>query len=118
MTSKGKKQAERRKTQFKSMVSKNRAFPLATITYHGPDPEHATQINVGILKNKDQAPLIQSWTGDNIAEDVSAAKEISSFIQEHDVARVLTSEWVLSCPHQEDVDFPEGENCPHCPGWH
>jgi hypothetical protein len=118
MVSSAKKQAKRRKAQFINLIAENTAFPLATITYHGPDPKHATKINVGILMSKDQAPVIQAWTGDNIADDVQAAKEISEFIQEHDVARVLTSEWVLSCPHQEGIDFPEGEPCPNCPDWH
>ena len=100
------------------MISENTSFPLATVTYHGPNPERATKIIVGILKDKNQEPVIKSWSGDNIAEDVAAAKEITFFIQEHAVTRVLTSEWVLSCPHEEGIDYPEGEDCPHCPDWH
>ena len=112
------KQAEQRKAQFVKLISKNTTFPLATITYHGPNPSLATKITVGILKDKDQLPVIKSWSGDKIAEDEDAAKEIALFIQEYDVARVLTSEWVLSCPHEEGLDYPEGEVCPHCPDWH
>ena len=83
----------------------------------GPDPKTATKIVVGILKSKDQPPVIHSWTGDDIADDVESAKEISQFIKGHDVARVLTSEWVLSCPHEPGIDYPEGEACPFCPDW-
>ena len=110
--------SEKRRNQFKMLISENTSFPLATITYHGPDPRTATKIVVGILKSKDQAPVIHSWTGDNIAEDVESAREISQFIKGPDVARVLTSEWVLSCPHEAGVDYPEGEPCPHCPDWY
>ena len=112
------KQAEQRKAKFVKLISKNATFPLATITYHGPNPDQAKKLTVGILKDKDQSPVIKSWSGDNIAEDEDAAKEIAIFIQTHDIARVLTSEWVLSCPHEEGLDYPEGEACPHCPDWY
>ncbi len=108
----------RRKTGFRKLISENSSYPLATITYHGPSPISATKIIVGILKSKDQELVIRSWTGDNIADNVEMAREIARFIKEHDVARVLTSEWVLSCPHQEGIDYPEGDLCPTCPDWH
>lgn len=109
--------ANSRKEKFRNLVSTNTAYPLATITYRGPSPDQASKIIVGIIAAKDQAPLIREWTGENIAEDVESAKEIALYIQENEVARVLTSEWVLSCPHQEGVDYPEGESCPLCPDW-
>ncbi|MCJ7717656.1 MAG: hypothetical protein MUO54_14215 [Anaerolineales bacterium] len=109
--------AQRRKAQFRSLISENTLFPLATITYHGPSPTKATKIIVGILKSKEIEPIIKEWIGEEIAEDVQSAREISLFIQEHEVARVITSEWVLSCPHEEGVDFPEGEDCPFCLDW-
>jgi hypothetical protein len=109
--------ANKRKEKFRNLVSTNTAYPLATITYSGPSPDNASKIIVGIISAKDQAPIIREWTGDGIAEDVESAKEIALFIQENEVARVLTSEWVLSCPHEEGVDYPEGEQCPFCPDW-
>lgn len=110
--------ARQRKEQFRRLVAENNTYPLATITYHGPSPRLATKIAVGILTGNDQQPILKEWSGENIAEDVGAAQEISQFIKEHDVARVLTSEWVLSCPHEEGVDYPMGETCPLCPDWH
>jgi hypothetical protein len=115
---KTKKEYHRRKNQFKTLIAENQSYPLATITYHGPSPDMATKIIVGIIKSQDTSPIIRYWSGDDIAEDVESAREISLFIKEHDVARVLTSEWVLSCPHEEGVDFPEGNSCPYCPDWH
>ena len=109
--------AQQRKVKFRELISKNSVFPLATITYHGPNPEKATKIIVAILKSKESEPIVKEWMGKDIAEDVLSAREISLFLKEHEVARVLTSEWVLSCPHKEGVDFPPGEDCPHCPEW-
>jgi len=111
-------EAQERKERFQTLVALNETYPLATITYHGPDPDRATKISVGILIDEEQPPVVKTWTGEDIAEDVEAAREISRFIQEHAVARVLTSEWVLSCPHEAGVDYPAGEPCPFCPDWH
>jgi hypothetical protein len=110
--------AKKRKNKFRELVSENTIYPLATITYRGPNPEQASKIIVGILSSKDQAPIIREWSGEGIAEDAESAREIALFIQENDVSRVLTSEWVLSCPHDEGIDYPEGEQCPFCPDWH
>jgi hypothetical protein len=110
--------ASKRKRHFANLIAENFTYPLATITYHGPSPDRATKIVVGILVSKNQAPLIKNWSGEDIAEDETCAREIAEFIKEQQVSRVLTSEWVLSCPHEEGADFPEGEICPHCPDWH
>ena len=110
--------AEQRGKRFKELVAENTTYPLATITYHGPSPNEASKIIVGILAGKDQTPLVKEWLGENIAEDIESAKEIALFIKENDVSRVITSEWVLSCPHEEGVDYPRGEVCPYCPDWH
>jgi hypothetical protein len=110
--------SNKRKNKFRKLVSENTTYPLATITYRGPSPDQASKIIVGIIAAKDKAPIIREWTGESIAEDVESAREIALFIQEHDISRVLTSEWVLSCPHEEGVDYPEGELCPFCPDWH
>lgn len=110
--------ANKRKEKFRKLVAENNVYPLAAITYRGPSPDMASMIIVGIISAKDKAPIIREWTGEGIAEDVEAAREIARFVQENDIARVLTSEWVLSCPHDEGVDYPEGELCPHCPDWH
>ena len=110
--------ANKRKEKFRVLVSENTVYPLATITYRGPSPNQATKIIVGVITAKDQAPVIREWSGEGIAEDVESAREIALFIKENDAARVLTSEWVLSCPHAEGVDYPEGEQCPLCPDWH
>jgi len=111
-------QANTRKEKFRVLISENTVYPLATITYRGPSPDHASKIIVGIITGPDQAPIIREWSGEGIAEDVESAREIALFIKENDVARVLTSEWVLSCPHEEGIDYPEGELCPFCPEWH
>ena len=103
--------------RFMKLVEENKTYPLATITYHGPSPIKASKIIVGILEDQDQIPIVREWSGEEISEDVKAAREISMFIKDHNVSRVITSEWVLSCPHDEGADYPQGETCPFCPEW-
>lgn len=116
-TQSAKEIAGQRLERFKKLVEENQAYPLATITYHGPSPLIASKIMVGILEGQNQIPILREWSGEDIAEDVEAAREVSLFIKDHAVARVITSEWVLSCPHKEGTDYPEGEPCPYCPEW-
>jgi hypothetical protein len=116
-TTQNKELAAQRLARFKRLVEENTTYPMATITYHGPSPEKASKIIVGILEGQDKIPLVREWLGEDIAEDEKAAREISLFVKEHAVSRVITSEWVLSCPHEEGVDYPNGEVCPFCPDW-
>ena len=111
------KLAKKRREKFRKLLVENETYPLATITYHGPDDKTATKISVGIVKSKEDAPIVKHWTGEGIAEDIDAAHEISQFLEEQAVARAITSESVMSCPHVEGVDYPEGEDCPQCPFW-
>lgn len=113
-----KQHVEERAAKFKRMVAENDTYPLATVSYHGPDPEHATKISVGIIHSEEEEPLVRHWKGEDIAEDVSAAREITRFLQRQGVERVIASEMVMSCPHEEGVDYPEGEECPVCTFWH
>lgn len=109
--------ARKRRETFRKLLSQNQTYPLATLTYHGPDADTATKITVGIIRSKAEQPLVRHWEGEGIAENESAALEISRFLEEHAVERVITSENVMSCPHQEGVDYPAGEDCPYCDFW-
>lgn len=112
-----KEKAAQRAHKFKRMVAENDTYPLATISYHGPDPQHATKISVGIITSEDAQPIVRHWKGEDIAEDVEAAREITRFIERKNVERVIASEMVMSCPHEEGVDYPQGEECPICTFW-
>jgi hypothetical protein len=43
--------------------------------------------------------------------------EILKFIQQHEVKTVVMTPGIIGCPHEEGVDYPEGEVCPFCPYW-
>ena len=95
-------------------------FPLATIAYYGPDGKFASKVVVGIiLREGDEPAFIERWFSDgaDLRSDPTILQRILDFIQEHHVERVAMLDRIFGCPHEEGVDYPEGEICPQCPYW-
>ncbi|HET6891856.1 MAG TPA: hypothetical protein VFH31_12195 [Pyrinomonadaceae bacterium] len=49
--------------------------------------------------------------------DDEIGHEIVRFITLHGVLPVVMTDRIIGCPHEEGVDYPEGEVCPECPYW-
>jgi hypothetical protein len=49
--------------------------------------------------------------------DSYITNQILAFMKEHKAVSVASVGKLLGCKHEEVVDYPEGENCPHCPYW-
>jgi len=97
-----------------------RGFPVATVALYGPDNKRATKIAVGIMaSDEDDVGQLERWTVDegDIRESAAAASEILTFIKKNGVRTIAMSDGVMGCPHEEGVDYPEGEVCPQCPYW-
>lgn len=96
-------------------------YPIATIAYYGPDDRHATKVAVGIVKEEDgDADILQRWfseKGEDIREDRPVHYEILSFIETHGANSVVIADRIIGCPHEEGIDYPEGQYCPKCPFW-
>jgi hypothetical protein len=96
-------------------------YPVATIAYYGPDHLIASKVVVGIiLTEKDEdAAESKKWfsTGVDVRKDAKILQEMLKFIQEKGVKRVTMVDHIIGCPHEEGIDFPEGEACPQCPYW-
>jgi hypothetical protein len=97
-----------------------RGYPIATVAYYGPDNHKGTKVSVGIISRKDAEPdpLRRWYTEEKDARlDKEITNQILAFIKEHNAASVGSVGRILGCPHEEVVDYPEGENCPLCPYW-
>ena len=102
------------------MAHRKTGFPLATIAYYGPDDKFASKVVVGIIPQEgDAVSSLERWfsVGADVRFDLSITQLILELIQEHRVARVAMVDRLLGCPHEEGVDYPEGESCPQCPFW-
>jgi hypothetical protein len=92
-------------------------YPVATVAYYGPDDRTATKVAVGIVNQHQMVVAFERWFGDDVATNASVQAEIQAFISQHNAAQVVVTEGIFGCPHEEGIDFPEGEDCPFCPFW-
>ena len=97
-----------------------RGYPAATLAFYGPDAAFASKVAVGIVTSED-APIdtLQRWfsTGVDIRLDRSIGEQVAAFVKAHGVLTVVESEGIIGCPHEEGIDYPDGERCPQCPYW-
>jgi hypothetical protein len=50
-------------------------------------------------------------------KDDKILTEITTFLREHEVHSVAMTDKIIGCPHEEGIDYPDGEQCPVCPYW-
>jgi hypothetical protein len=97
-----------------------RGYPVATIAFYGPDDTRASKVAVAIVDAEDADPsALERW----FAEDVDVRKDpvigsnILRFVQDHDAKTIVMTDRIIGCPHEEGIDYPDGEVCPQCPFW-
>jgi len=98
-----------------------RGYPVATIAFYGSTDASASKVAVGIVLGENQEPSeMRKWFSESsdLRSDIDVATEILDFIKGHDVRSVAMSDRIIGCPHEEVVDYPEGQECPECPFWH
>lgn len=114
------KEARRRAKFRKKMKRGFRGFPVATVAYYGPDDRRASKVVVAIVESEDAEPdPMEKWfseTGDVRQDDV-IGEEIFRFIESNAAKSVVIADGIMGCPHEEGIDYPEGEPCPRCPFW-
>ena len=97
-----------------------RGYPIATIAFYGPDNKRASKAVVVIVNAEGAEPsALQRWfagEGD-VREDPAIASEILQFVRDHGAKSVVTTDRIIGCPHEEGIDYPEGQVCPQCPFW-
>lgn len=97
-----------------------RGYPIATVALYGPTAERASKVAVSIfLREAPEPDLLQRWSledGD-VRFDHAIDTQILSFIHEHGVRSVIITDRIIGCPHEEGIDYPEGQKCPQCPYW-
>jgi hypothetical protein len=97
-----------------------RAYPVATVAFYGPDEKRASKVAVGIiLKEGGNAAVLERWYSEtrDVRTDPQINERIVKFIRAQGAISVALADRVIGCPHEEGVDYPEGEKCPQCPFW-
>jgi hypothetical protein len=110
----------RRSTLRKKAKRGFRGYPVATVTFYGPDDQVATKVAVGIIDGEGGAVVaLERWLSDgsDIRLDDTVELAVVDFIRSHAVHTVVMTDGIFGCPHEEVVDYPEGASCPRCPYW-
>jgi len=97
-----------------------RGYPVATIAFYGPSADRASKVAVGIVEHEGVEPeILESWHSEDrdVRYDDEIGFEIIAFIRAHNVLSVVMVDRIIGCPHQEGIDYPDGEICPECPYW-
>jgi hypothetical protein len=97
-----------------------RGYPVATVALYGPTDEKATKLVVGIVLHEGAEPdEMRKWhSAEDIRKDLDLYDEVLEFIKSHEVRSVAMTDRIIGCPHEEGIDYPDGESCPECPFWH
>jgi hypothetical protein len=109
------------KYHFEKMRNRKSGYPLATVAYYGPDDLFASKVVVGILASEKDGDLVnmRKWFSPDldVRQDMRIAQEMLDFINENQVRRIAMVDRIIGCPHEEGIDYPDGEVCPQCPFW-
>ena len=97
-----------------------RGYPAATIAFYGPDDQRASKVAVGVVTAEGAKPIaLERWFSEeaDVRRDPAIGNSILRFVQDHGVLSIVMMDRIIGCPHEEVVDYPEGEACPQCPFW-
>lgn len=97
-----------------------RGYPIGTVAYYGPDNTKATKVVASVLRfEHDPDPIMKKWFSEvrDVRQDTEILDEIRDFFKENTALSVVLAPKILGCPHQEGIDYPDGEKCPECPFW-
>ncbi|MFC5473533.1 hypothetical protein [Paraherbaspirillum soli] len=95
-------------------------YPLATVAFYGPDDKRATKVSVAIIVDEgNEVSLLERWLSDSVdvRVDPQINESIVHFIEHHGVRSIAATDRIIGCPHEEGIDYPEGEICPACSFW-
>jgi hypothetical protein len=97
----------------------NRGYPLGTVAFYGPDNLRASKAAVGVVVAAEAVSVMRTWISErgDVRHDDAIGAEIAEFLRRHGVRSVAMTQTIIGCPHQEGIDYPEGEACPQCPFW-
>jgi hypothetical protein len=95
-------------------------FPVATVAYYGPSEARASKVAVSIILSEGAEPgSLERWFSEvaDVRTDPQINEAVMHFIQKYGAKSVVMPDRIIGCPHEEGVDYPEGESCPQCPYW-
>ncbi|HET6588013.1 MAG TPA: hypothetical protein VFG67_09635 [Oleiagrimonas sp.] len=113
---------QRQRDKLRKQLKKNgfRRYPVVTVAFYGPDDQHATKAVASLIRHESgDIEAMEKWYAEDgdIRHDRSInAQMLASFAEAHPKS-IVKPDRIIGCPHEEGIDYPEGESCPECPFW-
>ena len=108
-----------RKALSKKAKKGFRGYPIATIALYGPTDKKATKLVAAIVPREHADPeQMKKWHSDeDIMKEPDILEEVLEFIRANGARTVGMVDRIIGCPHEEGIDYPDGQSCPLCPFW-
>ncbi|MBT0106856.1 hypothetical protein J4H72_03970 [Vibrio alginolyticus] len=112
-------QGNNKKILNKRVRKGDKGFPIATVAFYGPDDKTATKLVCAIIpyEGAEPDPMKKRFSSSDIRKSEMVLKEVLEYIDENGAKTVGMPEEIIGCPHEEGIDYPEGEYCPECTFW-
>ncbi len=112
----------RARERFRKKVRQgHRGWPTATIAFYGPTDKKATKVVVSLIVEEGgeiaQMERWQSEQGSDLRRDTESNNRIIDLVDRWKPKSIVSMDQIIGCPHEEGIDYPEGESCPDCPFW-
>ena len=65
----------------------------------------------------DAEPIKKWFANSDIRKSEKTMNEVLAFIEAHTVKSVSMVDGIIGCPHEEGIDYPNGDSCPQCDYW-
>lgn len=112
-------QGNNKKLLTKRVRKGDKGYPIATIAFYGPNNDLATKaVCAIIIQEGAETDLMKKWfSSSDLRKSELVMSEILNFIDENGAKSVSMIQEVIGCPHEEGIDYPEGNYCPECNYW-
>jgi hypothetical protein len=102
------------------MRSGFRGYPVGTVAYYGPNDQIASKVVAAIVRSEaaEPGPIAKWVSADTDArENAHVLGQVLDFLDQQGARSVVVTPGIYGCPHEEGMDYPEGQACPLCPFW-
>jgi len=112
-------QGKNRKYLTKRARKGHKGYPVATVAFYGPDNRQASKMVCSIIKFDGAEPNpMKKWSTEYDArKSERILGELIGFLEANDAKSIAMMDQIMGCPHEENIDYPEGESCSACPFW-
>ena len=97
-----------------------RGYPVATIAFYGPNADRATKIAIFRVDREGSEPeLIDRWIVEDgdVRRDPVSEEKVLAHLRDNQILSVIMADRIIGCPHEEGIDYADGQTCPQCPFW-